>query len=299
MKPRLHAIAVPVAAILSLGLMTGCGEKREAKPAADSEKAPAKATAAAELQGSEPASTRPPRAESPNSNKELTQEAIAAMEAAITNATVYRVRVEARRVLFNALRRADRLSDAMLVFDDILMDVEENQGIEMAQRVAFADAGTLHADKYYDAAIAAYQRLIERYEHGPFTAEAMYRMGLCCLEMKDYQTAEALWHTVVEKHAESPYAPWSLRKIALAELIQGRVDDSLATLERLANGYSGTEFEEYAQMRKGYVLMAAGRAQEGRTAYESFLEKYPNSRYVLLAKQQMKQIDNPPQSVSD
>jgi len=55
--------------------------------------------------------------------------------------------------------------------------------------------------------------------------------------------------------------------------------------------YANTEFGEYAQMRKGYVQMQAGKHVDAKKTYLRFLEDSPGSKYSRLVQHQMGELD--------
>lgn len=161
----------------------------------------------------------------------------------------------------------------------------------MAQRVAFSTAGNLVRLKDHGAAAGGYTILLERYGDGPFAAEALLHLGSCRLELQEYAEAEAVWRRLIEGFDQTTEAPWGWRKMALAQLLQGRFEGSLATLKLMAGKYAGTHFGEYARMRQGYVLMAAGRLADARSSYADFLTTCSNSKYCRLARGQLAEVD--------
>lgn len=203
----------------------------------------------------------------------------------------YSSRIEARRALIQRLRRQGQLDGMAAELLALLDDVQVHEDPEMAQRVALSEAATLQVAQVPEAALRAYELLVQRYPDGRFLPEALYRQGECRLELRDYAGAGRVWSELIEGHGDSPWAAEGWRKRALAELLLGRSDDSLATLGRMAQRYPGTEFEEYADMRRGYVLMAAGRTDEAREAYQEFLGRCPSSRYCRLVHKQLGELE--------
>lgn len=203
----------------------------------------------------------------------------------------YGTRLEAVRSIFHRLRNRGQLEEAKIALGVLLDTVENEEGLAMAQRVAFAEAGNLETQQDHRAAVMAYQLLLDRYPGGTFAAEAQYHLGGTYLELHDYTAAEQTWWCLIEQHDDSPFAPWGWRKLALAQLLQGQIDTSLATLELMAAKYPGTEFEDYARMRRGYVYVVAGRTAEAQAAFEAFLAQYPHSVYVRLVRQQLAALE--------
>jgi len=287
-------IGAVVLTVCAMGLACSRSQKpaspkpSERQPAAQRPASPAQMPAAAEAPRKAKA---PPRRATPR--EPLTEEAIFALRQAIEAAgDQYAQRIEARRVLFHGLRRGGRLEPAMEAFGALLDDVECTEGMAMAQRVAFADAGILQMQRAHEAAGGVYHLLLDRYGDGVFSAKALYQVGLCQLEMQAYAEAEQTWQRLIEEHDDSPSAPWGWRKLALAQTLQGQYDAALDTLRAMAAKYAGTHYGEYARMRRGYVLMAANRLSEARASYAEFLATYSKSKYRRLAEQQLADLDS-------
>jgi len=203
----------------------------------------------------------------------------------------YAVRIELRRRLFHLLRKGKRSDEAIQQLKELLDDIERQEGESMAQRVALAEANTLELQHDYAVAVRAYDLLERRYQSGPFTAEAMNHQAQCLLDSKEYLQAERVWARLTTEYADSAIAPWAWRKIALAQLLQSRFDDSLNTLDQMIVLYPRTEFEEYARMRRGYVQVKAERNAEAKQSYDAFLGFCPSSKYCRLAALQRTAID--------
>lgn len=221
----------------------------------------------------------------------LTPEAIAELRGRIASADGYGARIEARQTLFHRLRKHGQLELALSELRTLLDEVERQEGRSMAQRVAFSTAGNLAQQKDYNSAVGAYTILLERYSDGPFAAEALLHMGSCRLELQEYAEAERVWRRLIEEFDETAQAPWGWRKLALAQLLQGKFEKSLATLKMMVGKYAGTQFGEYARMRQSYVLMAAGRLAEAKASYTDFLAACSNSKYCRLAQDQLAKVD--------
>ena len=214
------------------------------------------------------------------------------LRALITQTKDYPARLELRRHLFHRLRNSGRLDQAMPELTALLEDVEREEGSQMAQRVALAEAGTLEIQKDYRLAANAYELILNRFgEEGRFATESRYHLGTCQLDMGDYAAAADTWQRLIQEHDESPEAPWAWRKTALAQTLQGQFGLALSTLSTMKEKYANTEFGEYAAMRVGYVQMVAGKPAEARKAYSEFLSLCPGSKYCHLVQMQMEQIE--------
>jgi TolA-binding protein len=201
-------------------------------------------------------------------------------------------RLAQRRELVQALIKANQTPQALQQIDQVIDDVERQEGIDKAQRVALAEANTLRINGHHSQAAEAYDLLIRKYPDGRFTDESIMQMGVCQMDAKQYEQAEKSWLRLVQEHDASNEAPWGWRKLALAQLVQGKFQDSLATLETMAAKYPDSEYADYARMRCGYVYMASGDLAKAKDEYNNFLANCPNSKYCLLAREQLAQLQS-------
>lgn len=221
----------------------------------------------------------------------LTEETFASLRSRIQSSDHYPDRIEARRTLMHRLCEDDKVDVALSEFRALLDDVEAHEDRSMAVRVAFSDAGTWMHREDHEAAIGAYGILLARYGDSDFACEALMHMGSCHLELREYAEAEQVWRRLIEEYDGTPMTPWGWRKLALAQVLQGRYDASLSTLAMMAKKYEGTHFGEYAQVRQGYVLMAANRLGEAKSRYDKFLATCSQSKYCRLAERQLVQLE--------
>lgn len=220
-------------------------------------------------------------------HEHVSSEQIAVLRAAISSASSYPKRLEARRGLMHALRRSGQYELLLGEVVNLIDEVERREGPTVAARVTMAEAETFQAQKDPKAAIEAYSYLRDRYPENDFSVEALYQIGLCHLDARDYDRAEQSFQQLVERYDNSVFSPWAWRKLALAQLLQNRVGSALATLQVMADKYKGSEFAEYAQAREGYVQLVAGNRDRARDSFQAFLARCPQSKYCELVKSQL------------
>jgi TolA-binding protein len=112
------------------------------------------------------------------------------------------------------------------------------------------------------------------------------------MDAKQYKQAKISWLGLIQEHGDAREAPLGWRKLALAQLVQGKFEDCLATLETMATKYPDTQYADYARMRRGYVYMAKGDLAKASEQYNNFMANCPNSKYCLLASEQLVVLDN-------
>lgn len=220
----------------------------------------------------------------------LTPEVIAAFRAGIMATDRYSDRIEMRRSLMYRLCQGKQIESALAEFQALLDDVEQREGRAMAMRVAISDAGQVQWKQDYAAAIGMYEVLLNRYDNSPFTAKALYQLGVCHFQMKDYVVAEQVWRRTIEEQDGSSQAPQAWQKLALAQMRQKNFDASLVTLDIMAAKYQGTPYEQHARLCRGDVLKEAGREAEARAIYTEFLEEHQDGSYRRLAEQRMSDL---------
>ncbi len=254
----------------------------------------AAASASNETAQTRVAEERSPPTATPNQSLEpapLSEEEIAKGRARSESLSEdYSTRIEARRALIYPLCEAGQVEPAMAEFEALLDDVRQQEGDIKAQRVAMNDARTLHGQQHYHAAVAAYEQLLARWPGSHFSDQALFQIGACHLELHEYAEAGTVWQRFIEEFDGSPRAPWGWRRLALAQLLQGEFDTSLATLKLMAAKYEGSEWGYYGQMRQGYVQMVAGRLGEARSTFDKFLEQCGQSKYCKLVRKQLEKL---------
>lgn len=277
-------------AALLIALLGAAGCHRQepaAKPAASPSVAAPRSTAETNAPVVAPPAARP--ADRPAAP----QPAVVYLESlrqAVARATAYGPRIEARRAVLQELARRGDEAEVQREEMALLDDVERQEGPAMAARVALAEGSTFAIRHQHGAAAVAYALLRQRYPASGLATEAWQQLAECRLHQHRYAEAEQLWHGLIESRGEAPEAAWAWRRLALAQLLQSHFDEALATLEMMARKYAGTDAGEYARMRQGYVLAAAGRSDEARKRYTAFLAECGNSPYCRLARTQLAEL---------
>jgi TolA-binding protein len=297
---RLKATCIYLATIVTAGLLTaGCSPSRQppkSSPATPTASAQKVTTPPPANQQKNPPVPPKPLAQRIEPKVPLTAEQIKTREQSIAQTKGYVQRLAQRRTLAQDLIKQGQAAEAIQQIDKVVSDVEKTEGADKAQRVALAEANTLRINGHHAEAAQAYDLLINKYPQGRFTAESIMQMGVSQMDAKQYAQAEKSWLRLVQEHNDAPEAPLGWRKLALAQLVQGQFEDCLATLETMATKYPDTEYADYARMRRGYVYMAKGDLAKAREQYNNFMANCPNSKYCLLAREQIAQLEAPSSS---
>lgn len=302
MKVRLHrlTLGIPVVCLATVAVMaTGCNKQIEPSanaaavaPAKFDIRIPPEPNAASTPKAKEP--VRTPRVRHVRPRKphiQFTMEDVEQRHAAIQEMEDFTTRLELRRALMHHLVKDDATDAAHAELADLLADVAASEGNAMAHRVGYAEAGTFFGRKRFQMAKIAYRLVISGYPDGPYLNDARLHLGDCLMEQCAYVEAAATWGNLIESRPKGEVFAWAHRKLAVAQLLMGQFDASLATLKALQARASDATWKEYAAMRRGYVLTAANRIDEARESYATFLRDHPASRYVPLVKRHLDELD--------
>lgn len=91
----------------------------------------------------------------------------------------------------------------------------------------------------------------------------------------DAKTSDA-WKAIADQHAGTSSAPLALLQLARQAREDGKLDDSLAALDRYLKEYPKHSFRGAAEFSRAMVLEALGRGDEARSAYEAIRTARPD-----------------------
>lgn len=203
----------------------------------------------------------------------------------------YAARIEARHAMIACITRNDPGDAAFAAIMELLNDVEQHDGRAMAREVAMTQGISLRRRGAHALAARVFSEAERRCDGNEQLVErAICQQGEALLDARAYSDAESAFQRLLEGSEDAQLAPWAWRRLALAQLLQGHFDASIATLRVMAEKYVGTEHADYARMRQGYVQMAAGRIREARATYEAFLKECGQSVYCELARTELRKL---------
>jgi len=203
----------------------------------------------------------------------------------------YAGRLESLRRLMQLAASEGHPEEAIELLTSLLDEIEAWEGREVSRQVAFSEACNFERQRRHAAARDAFNLFATRFAGDSAVAEAIVRRGACLIELNEHGPAEAALRDVIADYPDARAAEQAWRKLALAQLLAGRYDGALKTLDQMDRRYIGTHLSEYAKMRKGYVLVAANRIDEGRSQYERFIKECRGSAYCRYARRQLIALD--------
>lgn len=138
-----------------------------------------------------------------------------------------------------------------------------------------------------EAALAAYQKVIETYPNHVAGTAARYHVAGVLLSLGRAADAEKGYADVATSAASSPYGPMARLGQAQAILAQGRFDDAIRILTDLSGQRDGALPMDGVLMELARVCQKAGKTQEARAAYKRVVDEFPQSGYAGEARQQL------------
>ncbi|MCH9033460.1 MAG: tetratricopeptide repeat protein [Planctomycetes bacterium] len=137
-----------------------------------------------------------------------------------------------------------------------------------------------------DEALQAFHRLVERFPESPHRLQAIFEGGQAMLASDRLDEAEAAFRRVLESGGESRFKPHALNH--LATLAIKRQDfDAAARLYGEVGGALGDDDEAESSFDRARALLAGGRLDDARQAFELWNEKNPRHALTSAAAAQL------------
>lgn len=165
--------------------------------------------------------------------------------------------------------------------------IERFPNSEQATEAQFRIANIHHWDKKQpQEAIKAYQVVIEKYPASSIVAEAMMRMGsVYHWDVKDYNKAISVYEQMLSKYPKSDQAAETQLWIAEAYGGLKQYDKGIEAYQKVVEKYPESDFAPEAQVRIGNGLFRELKDLEGaKTAHEKLIAQYPESHCVAEAR---------------
>jgi TolA-binding protein len=175
-------------------------------------------------------------------------------------------------------RHRDDSEGTVRELEDVEVEVDTSRAIEGSEQKA----------------IESYRRFLELASEDPLLrAEAMRRLADLQLETSEGEqldigaevlgteagTTTGLYEQLLESYPGYEKNDLVLYQLARAHEAAGRIDDALATLDRLVAEYPGTVHIDEANFRRGEILFVEQRYGEAEDAYARVLAHGPDSAF--------------------
>lgn len=101
----------------------------------------------------------------------------------------------------------------------------------------------------YDDAIRGFRSLLERWPQGRFADNALYWSGEAYYVKRDYRAAQGAFQGVLQRFPNSPKGPDAMLKLGLTQIELKQEAEGRATLQRLVDTYPQSNAARLAQQR--------------------------------------------------
>lgn len=101
----------------------------------------------------------------------------------------------------------------------------------------------------YDEAIRGFRALLEKWPQGRYADNALYWTGEAYYVKRDYKSALAAFESVLQRFPSSPKGPDAMLKIGLTQIDLKQESQGRATLQRLVETYPQSSAARLAQQR--------------------------------------------------
>ncbi|MVT11680.1 tetratricopeptide repeat protein [Chitinophaga tropicalis] len=144
-------------------------------------------------------------------------------------------------------------------------------------------ANTYLADEKYNEAIPYLESVLKKQPNGPSAPRALLKLGLCYFNKDDEERAISYYRQVVEKFPNSPEADEALAAVKDIYVSQGKTDAYVALLKSTGQTVS-VSAEDSLSYAAAENKFSNGDCAGATTAFNSYLQKFPNGQFVLPAQ---------------
>jgi len=149
----------------------------------------------------------------------------------------------------------------------------------------YRDAVTLQNQSAYDLAVDEWAKFLEKFPQDPLAAKAQHYLGVCKLQLKDFDAAVQTFQKVIDAYPNSELLETSYLDLGLAQYSLGQAgkaeqyDKAAATFAAtLAKFPQGKEAAQ-ALFYEGESLYAAGKKEPALKAYAEVVEKHKDTTF--------------------
>jgi len=138
-----------------------------------------------------------------------------------------------------------------------------------------------------EAAVQAFQQVATAYPSTDAGLAARYQIASMHLAGGQFSEAEQAFRAVADSAGKSIYGPMARMGIAQALAGQTKYDDSIKLLTDLSADRDGALPVDGVLMELARVCVKAGKTQEARAAFKRVVDEFPESNYVVEARQRL------------
>lgn len=101
----------------------------------------------------------------------------------------------------------------------------------------------------YDDAIRGFRSMLDKWPQGRYSDNATYWMGEAFYVKRDYKSAQTAFQTVLDKFGNSPKVPDAMLKVGLCQIELKQNDQATATLQKVIKTYPAANAANLAKQR--------------------------------------------------
>lgn len=150
--------------------------------------------------------------------------------------------------------------------------------------LAYREAANYQNNGAFEVAVEEWQKFLKAHPTDPLAVKAQHYLGVCQLQLKQYQAAAAAFAAVLQKHPQFELAEdaWFNRATAQYALAAaGKVAEYQQAAEsfgELLRRYPESKHREDGQFYRGEALYAQGKKSEAVSVYRQFVKQFPQSK---------------------
>ena len=188
----------------------------------------------------------------------------------------YRDREEAKDAAYQRLINIYN-SDPPALLAEVDEFLKSNPTAERADQAKLLKAETLYKQQNYAEAAPIYAELRASQLSPKLRAESAYKLGLCCVQLKNISGIVEAFTYYVQAFPDNPPAPAALAQRALAYEQDKNYGAALSDLNTILTKYPGAHEREAALQLKALILGQQENAKGMAETFRQLLKEFPRS----------------------
>ena len=171
-------------------------------------------------------------------------------------------------------------AEAQKTFEDCLA---KSPTPEVALVAVYGLAGIYKDTGHWDNAIVAYKSVMGSFPGTPQAVDSEYWLAVCTQQLGDNAAAIPMFEAFIKAHENSALIPLATYALGSAQIVAGKKDEGMATMEKLAKSFPDSVPAPYTYIVRAQVLDADQKGDAVNALLREFLIKYPENDSVYLA----------------
>lgn len=147
----------------------------------------------------------------------------------------------------------------------------------------------ISVEERYKKSLGLYQEIVLKYPRTKKTSIALYGVGNCHFQLKNYDEAEKSYKLFIERHSENNFIlPLVYQKLGYLYKVRGKTEDALKYFEKIISFEAGLKDLAYTEM--GRIYEAQGKQEEAIKNYQKIVEGFPSSPWFSEAKRRLENL---------